>query len=279
MVSEQLMQDSKSPYTRSQMAKALEFSRGAFYYTSKIAVKDKHMANEIQRVHDDDDTLGHKKLGVLLTVGKNRIKRIMKKYGIEARCRKKKYVYPGKADIIHPNLANNDQIKLSCRIIFSDIFEFMLSDRTKVRGCFALMKQTRQVLSFVFDYSMTADLVVNTVRQIYFMDPKTIFHSDQGKQYGAKKTIDELLRKGFFSSMSRAGTPTDNPYAERFVGLFKHAVVYRYRYDTLGQFLTVAQKWVNFYNNKRPHEALSQMSPNDFAHKWGYTIVSYVPLF
>jgi putative transposase len=37
--------------------------------------------------------------------------------------------------------------------------------------------------------------------------------------------------------MSRAGTPTDNGYAEHFVGLFKLAVAERQPYRTLGDFL------------------------------------------
>ena len=47
--------------------------------------------------------------------------------------------------------------------------------------------------------------------------------------------------------MSRAGTPTDNGCAERFVGVFKLAVAKRKRYHTLGEFLLASEKWVNFY--------------------------------
>jgi putative transposase len=43
-------------------------------------------------------------LAVLLKMGKNRIKRVMKKYGLAARRKRKKYVYPGKASSIVPNL-------------------------------------------------------------------------------------------------------------------------------------------------------------------------------
>jgi putative transposase len=65
--------------------------------------------------------------------------------------------------------------------------------------------------------------------------------------------------------MSRAGTPTDNGYAERFVGLFKLAVADRRRYHTLGQFLRAAEAWVNFYNQERPHEGLENLSPLQYA--------------
>ena len=102
---------------------------------------------------------------------------------------------------------------------------------------------------------------------IIVVDPESIWHTDQGKQYGAGVTVAALLERGFIASMSRAGTPTDNPFAERFVGSFKHAVVRRRKYHTLGEFLTAAKQWINFYNNKRPHESLGQISPNDYAKK------------
>ncbi len=41
--------------------------------------------------------MGHQKLAVVLGTGKNRIRRIMHKFGITARRKRKKYVYPGKA--------------------------------------------------------------------------------------------------------------------------------------------------------------------------------------
>ena len=48
--------------------------------------------------------MGHRKLAVLLATGKNRVKRVMHKYGLAARRKRKKYVYPGKASQVAPNL-------------------------------------------------------------------------------------------------------------------------------------------------------------------------------
>ena len=262
----------------SSITRALGVSRGSYYRRSILAEKDKKIVEEIERIHEEeDDTLGHKKLAPLLGVGKNRVLRIMKKYGIKPRKRNKKYYYPGKSAIVFANLANDPEVQLSViGIIFSDIFEFKLSDGTRVRGCFALKKETRQILSLIFDYSMRADLVVTTIKRIDLVDMKSIWHSDQGKQYGADVTVVALLEKGFIASMSRAGTPTDNPFAERFVGTFKHAVVRRRKYETLGQFLEAAKQWINFYNNRRPHEALGQVSPNEYAKRNNLPIVPYL---
>src|SRR3989338_1060212 len=198
----------------------------------------------------------------------------MKKYRIKPRKRTKRYHYPGKSDVIFNNLANDVFVQLAqINIVFSDIFEFQLLDGSRIRGCFALRKDTRQILSLVFDYSMKAELVVTTIQRIDVVDPESIWHTDQGKQYGAGVTITTLLERGFIASMSRPGTPTDNPYAERFVGIFKHAVVRRRKYYTLGEFLFAAKQWINFYNNKRPHESLGQVAPNDFAKRNNMRII------
>ena len=230
-------------------------------------------------MHDDiDDTLGHKKLAPLLGTNKKRVLRVMNKYGIKARRRSKKYHYHGKTTIAQPHRANEPDMKESfdLGIVFSDMFEFRLLDGSILRGCFALLKQTRQILSLIFDYSMKANLVHATINSMSEQDDLYIWHTDQGKQYGAGKTIDLVIEKGLLPSMSRAGTPTDNPYAERFVGQFKHAVVRRQKYPDLGSFLYQAEKWINFYNHSRPHESLGMMSPNSYAQKYGWKPVPYI---
>lgn len=149
----------------------------------------------IEAWYEKDDTMGHRKLGALLHMGKNRVKRVMKKYDIAARRKRKKYVYPGKASSIVPNLLRGEKEELIqeevvelAEIVFSDIFEVKLADATKVRGCFALWKQTRHILAIAFETHMRADLVVSTIDLIQQVIPGTIFHSDQGSQYGAAQT-------------------------------------------------------------------------------------------
>lgn len=245
-----------------------------------MAERDKQVAIKIERIHDElDDTLGHQKLAPLLSMGKNRIWRVMKKYNLKPRMRKKGYHYHGKSATAQPNLANTEEYRESFDrgILYSDIFEFALADGSRLRGCFALLKQTRQVLSLIFDYAIKATLVQATINTIESLPPEAeIWHSDQGRQYGAEKTIEAVTAKGLIPSMSRAGTPTDNPFAERFVSTFKHAVVKRRPYYSLGDFLRSAQQWINFYNETRPHEGTENLSPNQFALKYGWPVVPYI---
>ncbi len=267
------------PYSKRRVARALNFARSSFYLPHKQAKKDKAVAVAIEAQQEQDDTMGHRKLAALLHMGKNRIKRVMKKYGLTARRKKKRYVYPGKAAQIAPNLVRELSEDAASEVVFSDIFETALADGSKVRGCFALWKRTRQILALAFDYQMKAELVVSTVKMLRFSVPDMIWHSDQGSQYGAELTRIALLEHGFQLSMSRAGTPTDNGYAERFVGVFKLAVAERRPYQTLGDFLRAAEAWVNFYNRERPHESLKYCSPNQFAEANHLQTLPYLPLF
>jgi len=266
------------PYSKSQVARALHFARASYYVPSQQAKKDKAVAIALEEWHERDDTLGHRKLAALLHMGKNRIKRVMHKYGIAARRKRKRYIYPGRAAQIAPNLVRAMKEESPQEVLFSDIFEISLADGSRVRGCFALWKRTRHILALAFDYAMRADLVVSTVEMLQFAVPGTIWHSDQGSQYGAEQTRTALLERGFQLSMSRAGTPTDNGYAERFVGLFKLAVAERRSYQTLGAFLRAAEQWVNFYNQERPHESLKYRSPNQYAQVNNLPIVPYIPV-
>lgn len=66
----------------------------------------------IEDAYEKDDTMGHRKLVALLGTGKNRVKRVMHKYGIAARRKRKKYVYPGKATQIAPNKLREEGMDL-----------------------------------------------------------------------------------------------------------------------------------------------------------------------
>lgn len=257
----------------------LGIARSSLYVQPKRPKMDKELAVRIEAWQQQDDTMGHRKLAVLLGTGKNRVKRVMRKYGICARRKRKKDVSPGKASQVAPNLLRQPDAQIHREIVFSDILEVRLADGSRVRGCFALRKQTRQILGMAFDYHMRADLVTATIETMSFEGAgESLWHSDQGKQYGAQQTRHLLLQKGFMLSMSRAGTPTDNGYAERFVGIFKLAVAERYRYHSLGAFLHAAEHWINFYNQQRPHEGLGNLSPQQFAEQFALEKIPSITL-
>ena len=125
---------SDSPINKGQLAKVLGIARSSLYVQCKRPRADKALAVHIEAAREKDDTMGHRKLAVLLGTGKNRIRRVMHKYGIAARRKHKKYVYPGKATEIAPNKLREEAFEwLTSEVVFSDILEVKLADGTRVR--------------------------------------------------------------------------------------------------------------------------------------------------
>lgn len=267
------------PASKGVLAQLLGVSRSLLYYTYRLDAKDKQLADEMERIHTQDDTLGSKSLSVLLGISRIRAKRIMLKYGIVPRRKKPKYQLGGRSDERFNNLLFDKQFIENYEVIFSDIFQLKLADGTRVYCCFAIRKKTRQIISFCYSLSMESELVVSTLEHIDLYDlteTEVIWHSDQGSQYGSETTIDTLIQLSFIASMSRAGTPTDNPIAERFVRTFKFAVVERYSFANLEMFSQAAQEWLNFYNQQKPHQSLGMKSPNQFATDNNLANVSFI---
>src|SRR5260370_1017844 len=120
-----------APKAASQVARALQVGRATLYWPSKQAVKDKQVAVAIEAWYEIDDTLGHRKLAALLKMSKDRVRRVMHKYGITARRKRKKYVYPGRASEIAPNLLRELTEGRDPEIVFSDILVIKLADATR----------------------------------------------------------------------------------------------------------------------------------------------------
>lgn len=216
----------------------------------------------------------------MIGIGKNRCQRVMNKHSIHPRKKHDGYIYHGKSNEVYPNLLLTEEIINYSDIYFSDLFEFRLVDGSEIHGCFVFRRSTRQVISLVFDYFEDASLVTRALQEGKgHIVTESMFHVDQGSVNGAKVTVQMAKDLGMAISMSRAGTPTDNPFAERFVRTFKLAVVYKKPYFTMGSFLEEALRWINFYNDLRPHEALKQISPNDYAIQNGIKAVSLNRVF
>ncbi len=92
-----------------------------------------------------------------------------------------------------------------------------------------------------------------------------IHHSDRGSQYTSDDFRDELARHGIECSMSGSGNCYDNAAVESFFGLLKRERVNRVRYRTRDEARADLFEYIEvFYNRKRRHGYLGNISPEDF---------------
>jgi putative transposase len=66
---------------------------------------------------------------------------------------------------------------------------------------------------------------------------------------------------------SRPGKPTDNAYVESFNGTFRAECLDTHWFRTLAGAKESIEAWGKEYNESRPHRALGERTPNEFAHE------------
>ena len=89
-----------------------------------------------------------------------------------------------------------------------------------------------------------------------------IHHSDRGVQYCCDAYVSMLKKHGVAISMTEDYKPTDNAIAERFNGILKVESVYpQKQLPTLEHAQRLIPRFINFYNNARPHMSIGYKMP------------------
>lgn len=247
----------KGPYPKSQVTRALGIARGTLYGSSKRAIKDDQVAIAIARWHEVDNTLGHRRLAVLLHMGRHRIRRVMHKYGIIAQQRRKQLIPSRDFDELWNDLYKYIDPMDSTGIIFTKVFVVMMTDGTFQRGYFVLLKRTGHCLGWCLQGTGRSDLaqLVGMFPPILFpfTVPENIWQHSQDKLFSDKKACRVFLTSGFQRSTSDEKIGTDNEYAERFMELFEREVVNRRLEWQSAPFAGASMRWVDRYNSNRPY--------------------------
>jgi putative transposase len=88
-----------------------------------------------------------------------------------------------------------------------------------------------------------------------------IFNTDQGSQFTAEDFTRVLLEKGVRISMDGKGRCRDNIFVERLWRSLKYEEVYLHAYEDMRQAHLGIARWMGFYNEERPHQALGYRTP------------------
>ena len=88
-----------------------------------------------------------------------------------------------------------------------------------------------------------------------------IHHSDRGVQYCCDAYVSMLQAHGISISMTEDYKPTDNAVAESVNGKIKVESVYRMSFYSFEHAYRVIERFINFYNCRRPHMSIGYKVP------------------
>lgn len=120
------------------------------------------------------------------------------------------------------------------------------------------------VVGYKVGKTNSTQLIKSTFRIAYKKrqpNSNLIFHNDRGGNYRSKTMNDYLRSLNITHSFSRAYVPYDNSVMKSFFSSFKREDLYRTKCRSEADFYKAVDNYIDFYNNKRPHEKLHYKTP------------------
>ena len=101
-------------------------------------------------------------------------------------------------------------------------------------------------------------------------DKPTILHTDQGAVYSSRAYSQAHLNYNIKRSMSRGGTPTDNPIIEALNGWIKDELHFDFQYHKADNLPKLIEDYITYFNNERPASALNYKTPIQYKRDRGF---------
>ena len=120
----------------------------------------------------------------------------------------------------------------------------------------------------VSSYYDGLDLLINKLKKE--QTSLNILHTDQGSVYSSKSYNELLNNNSIQHSMSRAGTPTDNPVNESINGWIKEELFQDFDLRHSENVQETIEQYIHYYNYIRPAWALNYKTPIQYKVELGF---------
>lgn len=233
--------------------------------------QDEKLKEDILEVLQKHKSYGHRRIALELGVGKKKVRRVMRLFGIKPYKRKGRW--RKRKDERRELAPYKNLIKGTCPIkpsavLVGDFTHLQFQQRILYLATFMDL-YTREVVGWHISSRHTKELVLEAfIDAIQYLEKVPhIVHTDQGSEYCSKEYTGFLVSLGIKISMSKKQSPWENGYQESFYNNFKTDLGLEFdRFETIGEFVEAIHQTINYYNKERIHLKL-RMPPEQFRRK------------
>ena len=223
--------------------------------------------HRLDRLHLEFPFAGSRMLRYLLAaegckIGRRHVKTLMRRMGMEALYRRPRTTRPEPGHKVYPYLLRGIEIARPNQVWAMDITYIPMA-RGFVYLAVALDWFSRRVLSWRLSITMDAAFCVETLQDALARYGKPdIFNTDQGSQFTGAAFTGALAENGITISMDGKGAWRDNVFVERLWRSVKYEEVYLRAYDNVSEARASIGRYLDFYNQRRPHSSLDGITPD-----------------
>ncbi|WP_422393410.1 IS3 family transposase [Mycetohabitans endofungorum] len=149
-----------------------------------------------------------------------------------------------------------------------DFVADQLADGSKFRTLTIVDVFTKEALAIEVGQRLKGEHVVSALNRIAARRgaPRHLF-VDNGSEFSARLLDMWAYHHRAKVDFSRPGKPTDNCHIETFNGSFRDECLNLHWFETLSEAKAIVQAWRRDYNESRPHSALKELAPAEFARQ------------
>lgn len=245
--------------------KVLAFDRSSVRYKS-IRPDDRDLREAMKMVAAERRRFGYRRIHIMLqrqgiVMNQKKLRRLYREERLQVRRRGgRKRALGTRKPMVLPTSANE---RWSLDFV-SDAF----TDGRRFRVLAVVDDFTRECLDLIADTSLSGARVVRELDAMMARrgKPHTIV-SDNGTELTSIAVLKWCQGSGVEWHYIAPGKPTQNAFVESFNGRFRDECLNDTLFASLVDARIEISKWKNDYNNERPHSALGNIPPSEFARK------------
>ena len=246
---------------------------------SPRAVANVDLTNRIRAAHTmSDATYGMPRIRAELAdqgivTSRKRVARLMRRAGLRGVSRRRGYCVTterNKRQRPAPDLVQRNFTATSIDQLWVADMTYIPTWAGFVYLAVVIDVYSRKVVGWTFGQHMTADLVISALNMaLLTRKPESVIHhSDQGSQYTSIAFGRRCKEMGVRPSMGTVGDAYDNAMAESFFASLECELIARRSWQSHAEARLAVFTWIEgWYNPRRRHSGLGQVSPNNFEEK------------
>jgi putative transposase len=277
-----LIDQEKAHHAVSLLCRVLGVSRAGFYAwqsrpRSARALADQALTEQIRAIHRRSRaTYGAPRVHAELRldhgvrVGRKRVARLMRAAGLVGchRRRRRGLTRHDPQATPAPDLVNRQFVAVAPDRVWTADITYIPTWTGWLHLAVVLDVFSRRVVGWAMADHLRTELVIDALDMAIWNRRPTeglVHHSDQGCQYTSLAFGRRLREAGLVASMGSVGDCYDNAVTESFFATLECELLHRHRFRTRTEARVAVFDYLEgFYNPRRRHSALGQLSPADF---------------
>lgn len=244
----------------------LGLNRSSYYYEAAgESPYNEYLMRKLDEQYTETPFYGVLRMTALLrlqgeTVNPKRVRRLLRKMGLEAIYPKPKLSHPRDNSRRYPYLLKDVAIERSHQVWSTDITYIRL-DKGFLYLVAVIDWYSRYVLSWEVSNTLDVQFCLEALETALAQGTPEIFNTDQGSQFTSIAFTDRLLQGGIKISQDGRGRALDNIFVERLWRSLKYEEVYLKSYKSVAEAVEGIGDYFKFYNDRRLHQSLDYQTP------------------